>query len=693
MALHQASYAYLSGDYGLIRLVIVLPAFALFFAGPRLFPGLLLSLWLAYLVAYIPTLWIVDRGGVEGHAWHSLNRAALIEMFLGGALSVLFVLHRAVRETQTAKAVSTAEMKAMAPVPAEPEQPKAPAKRSADRMEGDPARFMAHPLLRFPRIWWIHGLGFLSVLCIITLFPSVPGSLNAAGILVFACAAWISIGSMLTTFSEKPPGSNALRARPLPIFTALILALVGFGIINDNHPVRQIGALPPVPPKQPSLHAYVSDWLATSGERCPEAAGKAQPLVLVAAEGGGIRAAYWTASVLSALQDRYPCFAGGVAGLSGVSGGSVGSSVFAAQAAHRLGQAPSEEPPACKDYDGSIKNSWLACSRSMLGKDFLSPALAYFLFPDLIQRFLPFPVGFFDRATALEESMERGWKSTFKTSNYFAAPFDSLWAGPGPAWRVPALFLNGTWAENGWRLISAPVGFGEDEVSAARNVSAMADHPLRLSTAAHVSARFTYVSPAGTLVRDGKLAGHVVDGGYFENSGAATSAEILNAARKVLDSTGYRYARGSESVPVVPTVLVIRFEPRPAKGRLTLTSGPVPAPQAFLKETTVPLRTLLKTRSARGDYSLDAIRGQISRVASLQRGPAPKARVIEAVLRESQAPLPLGWSLSQVAQEEMAVQLTAWLKNSEAVRHLDGLFAQAASMEPDAPAPTASRAP
>jgi hypothetical protein len=358
-----------------------------------------------------------------------------------------------------------------------------------------------------------------------------------------------------------------------------------------------------------------------------------------------------------------------------------------------LGQAPSEEPPACKDYDGSIKNSWLACSRSMLGKDFLSPALAYFLFPDLIQRFLPFPVGFFDRATALEESMERGWKSTFKTSNYFAAPFDSLWAGPGPAWRVPALFLNGTWAENGWRLISAPVGFGEDEVSAARNVSAMADHPLRLSTAAHVSARFTYVSPAGTLVRDGKLAGHVVDGGYFENSGAATSAEILNAARKVLDSTGYRYARGSESVPVVPTVLVIRFEPRPAKGRLTLTSGPVPAPQAFLKETTVPLRTLLKTRSARGDYSLDAIRGQISRVASLQRGPAPKARVIEAVLRESQAPLPLGWSLSQVAQEEMAVQLTAWLKNSEAVRHLDGLFAQAASMEPDAPAPTASRAP
>jgi hypothetical protein len=77
-------------------------------------------------------------------------------------------------------------------------------------------------------------------------------------------------------------------------------------------------------------------------------------------------------------------------------------------------------------------------------------------------------------------------------------------------------------------------------------------------------------------------------------------------------------------------------------------------------------------------------------VASLQRGDGPKARVIEAVLRETQAPLPLGWSLSQVAQEEMAVQLSAWLKHSEAIRYLDGLFAQGGTMEPDAPAPTAS---
>jgi len=42
-----------------------------------------------------------------------------------------------------------------------------------------------------------------------------------------------------------------------------------------------------------------------------------------------------------------------------------------------------------------------------------------------------------------------------------------------------------------------------------------------------MSARFTYVSPAGTLVKDGEVHGRVVDGGYFENSEATTTLEVL----------------------------------------------------------------------------------------------------------------------------------------------------------------------
>jgi hypothetical protein len=52
-----------------------------------------------------------------------------------------------------------------------------------------------------------------------------------------------------------------------------------------------------------------------------------------------------------------------------------------------------------------------------------------------------------------------------------------------------------------------------------------------LSTAAHNSARFTYVSPAGDL---GDKRGSVIDGGYFENFGALSALEIARAAKLVL---------------------------------------------------------------------------------------------------------------------------------------------------------------
>src|SRR5262245_65240621 len=45
---------------------------------------------------------------------------------------------------------------------------------------------------------------------------------------------------------------------------------------------------------------------------------------------------------------------------------------------------------------------------------------------------------------------------------------------------------------------------------------------IPLSTTAHMSARFTFVSPAGRFP-DGS---HIVDSGYFENSAATTAYEI-----------------------------------------------------------------------------------------------------------------------------------------------------------------------
>jgi hypothetical protein len=73
---------------------------------------------------------------------------------------------------------------------------------------------------------------------------------------------------------------------------------------------------------------------------------------------------------------------------------------------------------------------------------------------------------------------------------------------------------------------------------------------IPLSTAAHMSARFTYVSPAGRFP-DGT---HVVDGGYFENSGATTALEILMRIKE--------YCAVQNITDVDPKVIMISNNPR-----------------------------------------------------------------------------------------------------------------------------------
>src|SRR5205814_10155004 len=50
-----------------------------------------------------------------------------------------------------------------------------------------------------------------------------------------------------------------------------------------------------------------------------------------------------------------------------------------------------------------------------------------------------------------------------------------------------------------------------------------------LSAAAHLSARFPYLSPGARVMAHPERCGHFVDGGYFENSGAATLLDLVEA--------------------------------------------------------------------------------------------------------------------------------------------------------------------
>jgi hypothetical protein len=176
-----------------------------------------------------------------------------------------------------------------------------------------------------------------------------------------------------------------------------------------------------------------------------------------------------------------------------------------------------------------------------------------------------------------------------------------------------------------------------------------------------MSARFTYVSPAGTLWRPDGSKMRVVDGGYFENSGAVTAMDVLTALRAVKPS-------------LVPVLILIRNDPqaqpvcrRPgqAMDAISLGSGPAGAgANALVSEVAAPVRALLNARSARGRLAEIAAARQVeaeggavveislAAVTQAQLG-AAKSHAERVAVRQRMIEPPLGWSLSEEVRKEM----------------------------------------
>lgn len=454
--------------------------------------------------------------------------------------------------------------------------------------------------------------------------------MGSAAILLLAAAGWIAAGSTLDFAGMR---------LHFPMFLALLLVAVLCSFRNDNHAVPTLDE--PQVKARPDLREALRAWRLARQKEFSK--GKARvPLYVVDAEGGGIRAAYWTVTVLGEIQNRNPRFADHLFSLSGVSGGSLGASVFlAALVQAREGGG---KPPDVK-----------STSQAVLGEDFLSPVVASLLYPDLAQRVLPWPIGRFDRGATLEQAWVRAWAKHVPGRNRLAEPLDRLWeagregsGANGKRW-TPALFLNATWVETGKRLIASNVRIAaekgaEDFVDTEDAQAFFAPRSLSLATAAHMSARFTYVSPAGALVKDGRTYGRVVDGGYFENSGATTTLEIL----KTLDNLSDEDPSWTRVEPFVIHISNEPVEARFASDTLaTAPDNPLIAPKQFLNEALSPLRAMLNTRGARGLYARETLMWHVGRDHFLHFG-----------LCRASANVPLGWVLSQSTRERMEAQLT-----------------------------------
>jgi hypothetical protein len=493
---------------------------------------------------------------------------------------------------------------------------------------------------------------------LIALRPELLDGIGPLAILLIAAAFFCLNGGWLCLLADR---------RGFPLLSSLLLLSVVLHLLhlNDNHRVRQYPGMsthqhPAAAPAdtRPAFEDYANAWL---DDRC---AGRSPcPVVVVTAEGGGIRGAAWTALVLARLtamvDKRGPrhgesllprfIFAG-----SGVSGGSLGLAAYVA-----LLRQPNMRPADLEPR-----------ARNLLDHDFLAPALANMFFVDFTQRWLP-GAWFDDRSRALTRAWEHAGRR--EGTDAFAQPFGALYrqADGRPDTATPALFLNSTTVAEGRRFIQHPfrplASPREQPWTAAFDGSAWLDPRVPLGEAVLDSARFTYVSPAGTL--ETKLAPgltppvperlQLVDGGYFENSGASTLDEVMHRLRVLADARGLRLRFIVLHISNDPELADFVDRHDPAQP-LPLYTTACPGPPVTGKgasprgEATAPLLALLDTRTARGEYARAQL---LYRLHPDPANPAQGDMLWHFRLCPGSYPIPLGWTISAPVFDELRRQL------------------------------------
>ena len=469
----------------------------------------------------------------------------------------------------------------------------------------------------------------------------------------------------------------------LPFFALLGIAALGFSALdlNDNHEIAAV--------TDPTKVASDADRNAILGDSWDSFAAwyKARPnrdqfkttypVYIVAAQGGGIYAAYHAAVLLARLQDLCPEFRNHLFAISSVSGGSLGAAVFAStvKALAAKPNAPASPDPFHEDLPcPSMEPSEVGPTPDVQGGpheeavnkifafDFLSPLVAGTLFPDFTQRFLWFPIPMFDRARWLERAFEASWTAAgLAGPNPFEESVLKAWSPTGPA---PALLINMTEFDSGRRVVVAPFSTGDPrQVLSFPLRDTWMDKPRRrchgreisLSTAVGLSARFPWLTPAGSLTTDCSAASfgeqiktRLVDGGYFDNSGIETALDVIDHIEGTLKLNDGR-VEGNDG-------------PRIALHLIALTTSDFPKRSAYgLGDALEPVRALLSTREARAPIIVDRASRRLDTPPPGSSGPDMLLnRLHEARFHNPLYRMPLGWRLSKVSRDIIDIQSGAF---------------------------------
>jgi hypothetical protein len=288
-------------------------------------------------------------------------------------------------------------------------------------------------------------------------------------------------------------------------------------------------------------------------------------VVLIAAAGGGIQAAAWTARVLTGLEEELDgskpgTFAKSIRLLSGVSGGSVGI-MFYVNATYPVDISDKQRADRRKGIVRAATDSSLDPTVFAL----VSYDLERFLFPIFV------PDIFRDRGRTLELAWSNNDTAEFQRTSDQSLEKKTLnsWVRGIRAQQFPAVIFNSTLVEPGERMTFSTSMFSSPHPDQRDFYTIYPDKDISVPTVVRLSATFPVVSPAarpklaessaawsGSRDQAGVDPYHLVDGGYFDNSGLTAVSTWLDDALKDL------YANHPEKVP--RKILVIEIKPFPA---------------------------------------------------------------------------------------------------------------------------------
>ena len=301
----------------------------------------------------------------------------------------------------------------------------------------------------------------------------------------------------------------------------------------------------------------------------PRSGGLQDGVILVAASGGGIHAAAWTARVLGGLvkqlnDDR---FSRSIAAISSVSGGSAGSLYFLH--AYEHGQVN----PSLAEQ---IFHAGAASS--------LDDTAWGLVYPDVWRSVAPFlHSARVDRGWAMETSWQNQLQRVRKVEVSEGWPTLSGWREDARKGLMPSVIFNTTLVETGERFLFPTVDLRPASGRRSfHDLVGYADLDLRANTAARLSATFPYVTPVSRAAccPPQSQRFHVADGGYYDNFGISSIVELIQQA--------------AEKGRPVERILILQIRLNPDGGGYGTASGQ----RGWFFQAFAPILTLYKMRDA-----------------------------------------------------------------------------------------------